>query len=159
MLDGMSNFGAMPALERTLSFAAARQRVIAHNIANVTTPNFRQIDMPVAEFQQSLKAALSDARDRQEVASAGAPVMLGSGAGAGLVDGDVVGGRGQSEAQELLTPRENGAPAGVLAHDRNNRSLESLMQDMVENAQVYRLATDLLRSRMDILRSAISERV
>ena len=51
-------------------------------------------------------------------------------------------------------------PSGnILFHDRNNRDLETTMQQMVENAQVHKLATDLLRSRFALLGQAISERV
>jgi flagellar basal body rod protein FlgB len=47
----------------------------------------------------------------------------------------------------------------VLFHDRNNRDLERLMQGLAENTTTYRVAADLLRSRYDVLRTAISQRV
>ena len=42
-------------LEKMLDYTALRQRTIAHNIANVNTPGFRQSDV---EFDGELKKAL-----------------------------------------------------------------------------------------------------
>ncbi len=142
-MSEIGSSGAVPALEKLMSFAGQRQRLIAHNIANISTPNFRQMDVSVSGFQQALGQAIDRKRDR--------------------------GGAGDLEIQEtseleidaqgglILRPGTNGP--GVLAHDRNNRDLETLMKDLVENAATYRLASDLLRSRFEILRSAIAERV
>jgi flagellar basal-body rod protein FlgB len=56
-----------------------------------------------------------------------------------------------------LKPR---TPSGnVLYHDRNNRDLERLMQDLSENVLAFRVASDLLRRENDLLRTAISQRV
>lgn len=46
---------------------------------------------------------------------------------------------------------------GMLLHDRNNRDLERLMQDLVENMSAFRVASDLLKSQMDTLMTAIRE--
>jgi flagellar basal body rod protein FlgB len=48
---------------------------------------------------------------------------------------------------------------GVLGHDRNNRDLERLMQDQAENLLVFRTSMDLLRSRAEMMRSALGQRV
>lgn len=142
-MSEIGSSGAVPALEKLMSFAGQRQRLIAHNIANISTPNFRQMDVSVSGFQQALGQAIDRKRER--------------------------GGAGDLEIQEtselavdaqgglILRPGTTGP--GVLAHDRNNRDLETLMKDLVENAATYRLASDLLRSRFEILRSAIAERV
>jgi flagellar basal body rod protein FlgB len=56
-----------------------------------------------------------------------------------------------------LTPQ---TPSGnILFHDRNNRDLERQMQSMVENLTVFRTAADLFKSRMDLLNTAIRERL
>lgn len=55
-----------------------------------------------------------------------------------------------------LTPE---TPSGnVLFHDRNNRDLERTMQALAENAAAFRLATGLLRTRVQQMRNAIAER-
>lgn len=145
MADELSTSGAMPALEKLLSFAAQRQKIIAHNIANISTPNFQQMDVSVRDFQASLSSAIRKRRSES-----------------GGQSGDLV----MEESNELsvdaggrLILRPQTAGPGVLAHDRNNRDLETLMKDLVENAATYRLASDLLRSKMEMLKSAIAERV
>ncbi len=145
MGDELSSSGSLPALEKLLSFAAQRQRLLSHNIANISTPDFRQVDVSVKDFQKSLRDAVLERRERTGGQSGElkleASREIGIGPGGGLI----------------LRPRTNGQ--GILAHDRNNRDLETLMKDLVENAATFRLASDLLRSRMDLLRAAISERV
>ncbi len=56
-----------------------------------------------------------------------------------------------------LVPREMGR--NIMFHDQNNRDLERTMQDLAENVAVFRVASDLLKSRVDLLQSAISERL
>ena len=41
----------------------------------------------------------------------------------------------------------------------SDRDLEHTMLDLVENFLTFRLASELLRNRFDLLRTAISERV
>ena len=48
---------------------------------------------------------------------------------------------------------------GILFHDRNNRDLERMMQDLAENVAVFRIVTDLLKNQYSKIRDAISERV
>jgi len=56
-----------------------------------------------------------------------------------------------------LNPTTSGG--GILHHDRNDRDLERMMQEMVENATAYRVAADLLRSQRNQLQNAIAQRV
>jgi flagellar basal body rod protein FlgB len=56
-----------------------------------------------------------------------------------------------------LTPQ---TPSGnILFHDRNNRDLERNMQALAENSAYFRTSAELLRSRFELLRTAISQRV
>jgi hypothetical protein len=51
-------------------------------------------------------------------------------------------------------------PSGhILFHDRNNRDLERMMADVVENVGVFRAATDMMRSRFQLIHGALAERV
>ena len=47
----------------------------------------------------------------------------------------------------------------ILFHDGNDRSVERIMQDLVENFMTYRMAAQFLRSRLDQISTAIRERV
>lgn len=139
----LSSSGAVPALEAMVRFSAQRQKLLAHNIANISTPNFQQLDVSIADFQANLRQAIEKRRDN--------------------------GGQGPFRLKETaeLTPSADGSfrlnpttpSGGVLFHDRNNRSLEQLMQGLAENSTVFRVASDLLKSHNDMLRSAISQRV
>ncbi|MEX2219899.1 MAG: hypothetical protein WD749_14195 [Phycisphaerales bacterium] len=139
------NSGAIPSLELTLRFAGERHRLIAHNIANWTTPNFQPVDVSPAGFQRALSGAIERRRE-QPGGGSGELSLHGSRELSRLPGGRLV-----------LTPRT--PSAGILGHDRNNTEPERLVQDLAENYGVYRVASDLLRSRLQQLRDAIAERV
>lgn len=148
MIGELSGGGAIPALEMTMRFAGARHRLIAHNIANISTPDFRPMDVSVTDFQRVLGEAIDKRRE--------------SGSGAGAAAGELM----MKETRELrraanggLELRPGTASGGVLFHDRNNRDTERMLQDLVENATVFRVASDLLKSRYQMLNTAIGERV
>ncbi len=136
---------ALPSLAASMRFASQRQRLIANNIANISTPDFRPTDVSPKKFQ----AALGDAIDRRRAQFGG-------------VRGNLrfeetrdfrVGPRGRLE----LRPSPSGK--NILFHDRNDRDLERMMQDLAENTASFRFSAMMFRSQMDLLNTAISERV
>lgn len=143
-LSDLTNSGAMPALEMTIRFAGERQRLIAHNIANLTTPDFRPVDVSPQAFQSALAGAVEERRN----CSGGQGELR-------LEPTREIRQRGDGSLE--LTPRT--PSSGILAHDRNNRDLERLMQDLAENTAVFRSAVDLYKSRENLVRTAISQRV
>ena len=140
MIDGVTNSDLVPVLERMLQFAGARHRLIVNNIANLDTPGFRPVDVSVSAFQEQIGRAI-DARRR------------GFG-GFEPADSNQV---EFSPTGVRLHPGPVGA--NILFHDQNDRDLERSMQDLVENFLTFRLAADLLRSRFDLINTAIRERV
>ena len=143
-IDDITSSGAMPALEMTMRFAGARNRLLAHNIANADTPDFRPMDVSTAGFQRQLRDAVEARRERTV-----------GGHGALRVDSTrevAVSATGRLE----LRPWTPGP--GVLGHDRNNTDMERTVQALVENVGVFRTATDLLRSKYEMLRLAMMER-
>lgn len=142
-LRDLTNSGSMPALEMTLRFAGERQKLIAHNIANLTTPDFRPADVSPAGFQASLRQAVSERRARGGLG----PLRLAE-------TREI---RQRPDGSLELSPST--PSSGMLAHDRNNRDLERMMQDLAENTAVHRSAADLYRSRHDLMKTAISQRV
>lgn len=132
-LERLLNQGSAPLLERWLQFTAARHRLIAENVVNVDTPNYRQKDLSVERFQKLL-------RDRAErCRQPGTPP--------GSVGFDDI-------AAEIESPRR-----GLLFHDGNNRSMEQLMSDQAKNAMMHNLAIELLRKQSQSLEMALRERV
>lgn len=144
IFDQLGTSGALPTLTAALSFAGQRQRLIAHNIANISTPNFRPMDVSPSGFQHALAEAVENRREQT-----------------GGTHGALEFGRTNEVA---MTPsggiRLNpGTPTGnILFHDRNNRDVERMMQSMVENATAHRVAATFMRSEIAQLRSAIAER-
>jgi flagellar basal-body rod protein FlgB len=140
MIEGVTNAGSIPVLERVIQFAGARHRLLAHNVANIDTPGFRPVDVAPAAFQAALGRAVDTRR------ATGGDLPLTSTAEVD-VRGDGV----------TLRP----APAGtnILFHDGNDRDPERLMQGLVENFMAFRTAAELLRSRFDLINTAIRERI
>jgi flagellar basal-body rod protein FlgB len=144
-VNDLLSAGAMPSLEMSVRFAGERQRLLAHNIANLTTPNFTPLDVSPIGFQKALAEAIAD-RDART--------------------GGMVGELRWKDTSELRRRDDGGlefnpqTPSGnILFHDRNNRDVERLMQDHAENLAVFRTSSELLRSRMQLMRETLAERV
>lgn len=143
-IDQLSNAGSLPALEAAMRYAAQRQKLIAHNIANFETPNFVPVDVKPEEFQRVLGRAIEERRER----NGGSQGSLHFGSSREI----------EMSKSGGLTLRPRTPVGGVLAHDRNASDLERTMQSMVENAAMFRVAADLHRAQAGVIRKAIGER-
>ena len=47
----------------------------------------------------------------------------------------------------------------LMFHDKNDRNLERIMQDVSENLLAFKAATQLMRNRFRMIEMAISERI
>ena len=144
MIGDVFNHGSMQTLERLVQFTGQRHSLIANNIANLSTPYFRPADLSVDQFQRQLRRAVDRRRD-------------------GVRPHD-----GELELQDSREVRFRGdgidvdpqpLDENVLFHDRNNRDLERIMQDLAENTLTHNTGLQLLKSEFDLLRTAIRERV
>jgi flagellar basal-body rod protein FlgB len=145
LIQDLENSGSLPVLSKMLQFSAQRQRLLAHNIANMETPDFRPLDVSVSDFRKNLAKAV-DGRRAQTGGMQGDLQIEDSREVTNSPDGTVT-----------LHPR---TPSGnILYHDRNNRDLERMMQDLAENGLAYKTTVDLMRRENDLLRSAIAQRV
>ncbi len=144
LIDGVTNAGVVPVLQRAMQFAGARHRILGHNIANISTPNYRPVDLSVEEFQ----TAIGEAIDRQRAAGP---------AGRGPLEID--------DTQQLEFSahglRTSPQPAGdnILFHDGNDRDLERTMQALAENFMTFRFAAEMFRSRFAMIDTAIRGRI
>ncbi|MFN5945575.1 MAG: flagellar basal body rod protein FlgB [Phycisphaerae bacterium] len=145
MIADLAHAGATPVLEQMMRFTAQRQRLLAHNVANIDTPDFVPLDVSPRSFQAALRDAVEARR---------ASGRLDGGEVATFTTREIE----RTEAGDLRL-RPGTASGNVLYHDRNNRDFEGLMQDLAENGMAFRVASDLLRREMDVLRVAISQRV
>lgn len=146
MIGDLASSGSMPAAEMLMKFAGQRQKIIAHNIANIDTPGFQMKNVDPKAFQKML----GDAIDKRREKNGGAFGALE------WKDSKEIRRIGNSNDFELNPMTSTG---GILHHDRNDRDLERMMQEMVENATAYRVASELLRGQRDQLQNAIAQRV
>lgn len=127
-------------LETLMRFSARRQTLLAHDLANLSTPGFRPVDVPVEGFQRSLRDAIDAVREgRTET------LRLEDGEGVRFENGQVV-----------LDPQPRGD--NILFHDRTDADSDRLLADMAENTLAFRTAAELYRYRVAQILSAIRER-
>lgn len=124
-------------------FTEQRHKLLADNIANIDTPDYRARRLDREVFRGALKDALDNAK------RSGSKVLKLR--GNGQVSTDAAG-------QLHVRPREL-PPPNILFHDGTNARLERLVTDMQENAMSYRLAINLLRGRFNGLMTAIRGRI
>jgi flagellar basal-body rod protein FlgB len=130
-IERLLNQGNGPLLEQMLKFTDARHKLIAENVVNISTPNYRQKDLSLEKFQGML-------RDRVRMKNDAPPGSVGF--------SDI--------NAELEHPTK-----GILFHDGNNRSIEQLTTDQAKNAMMHNLVVELLRKQYGALESALKERV
>jgi flagellar basal-body rod protein FlgB len=130
-IDRMINQTNAPLLEKVLGFSSARHKLIAENIANVDTPGYRTKDLSEGKFFAMLRERAASRRDA-------APGSMG-------YDG-------------LNIDVEN-PQAGILFHDRNNRSMERLASDQAKNGLLYTMAIELLKKQFSAMEMALKERI
>ncbi len=143
MIGGVTNTEDMSVLERLVQFSGQRHRLIVNNIANFDTPGYRPLDVSVQDFQAQMRDAINEHRASPR---RGGALEIEDSAEIEFFAGSMT-----------LHPTPIGE--NILFHDGNDRDLDRTMQDLVENFLTFRVATELLRSRYDILHSAIAERV
>ncbi len=140
MIDGFLGNSSLPALERSMQFMAARQRLLVANLANAETPGYRPTDVDPRAFQGALKEALDEGRVDAQGGLAfedSAPVAFSD--------------SGVELKPEVLADN-------ILFHDGNDRSLERAMQHLTENVNAFRAASQLLRHQFELINVAIRER-
>ena len=143
LIQDLENSGSLPVLGKMLQFASQRQKLLVNNIANMETPDYRPLNVSVTDFQKSLAKAVEKRRDQT-----------------GGLQGDlnVEGTKEITDAGGTLTLHPRTPSGNILYHDRNNRDLERMMQDLAENGLNYKMTVDLMRRENDLLRSAITQR-
>jgi len=144
VIESMFNTGAMPALERLVQFTAQRHKLIAHNVANLSTPGFRPRELDPAAFQKTLGEAIE--RRRQTTGGPNGDLTLRDTRQMRFTDDGI----------EFNAPF---ADDNILFHDRNNRSLEHQMKSLAENAMMHNAALEMMRNQFQMMETAIRERV
>jgi flagellar basal-body rod protein FlgB len=126
----------VPLLEQVAAFGERRNLVLAGNVANIDTPNYKRRDLPVAEFESALRDAIRAGSDRRDEISGG-PSGLPS---------------------DLLQAREAGSPS-LTFQDNSDRSIEHEMMELTKNASLQSFAVELMNAQLAMLQAAIREQV
>lgn len=164
------------ALEQTLSFTERRHELLAGNIANMSTPDYRSRDLDVSEFHASLAESIQKPHSQSSGGGAGTPysampLMPGFPPELhqqmGMAFGDAP---GQADAGiERLEPTDShtrddrwtgprAATEAIVYHDNSDVSLEEQVNKISKNKHLHNLAITTLRNQFDLLRAAITER-
>lgn len=129
----------IPLLEQWLAFSEARHTVLAANIANLDTPEYRTQDLSVSRFQELLREALQ-APVRPPYQSPGQlPKNLGT--------------------RDAKLREVNQRLTSLLRHDGTNVGLEQQIAEITKNQMMHNLVVSIMNSQFRLLQAAISERV
>jgi flagellar basal-body rod protein FlgB len=131
-------------LEKVAVFGERRHEVLAGNIANVNTPNYRMRDLPVDDFKNALEEAVLKQNNTSDASQTG--------------DTSSASIREKLFPDKLFQAIE--APADNLTfQDANNRSMESQMMELTKNNMMQQFAIELMRLQYSMLQTAITERL
>ena len=143
LLGELFRQGTLPLLEKVVEFTEQRQKVLAHNIANIDTPFYKTQDLDTAGFEQMLRRAVDRRRDSgsRELTFRQETNLRLDAAGALMA--------------KPVTLRHN----NILFHDQNNRNAEQEMAELAKNTMLHNLAATLLKGQFEMLTTAIRGRL
>jgi flagellar basal-body rod protein FlgB len=134
----------IPLLQKLAQFGEQRQQVLAGNVANFDTPNYKRRDLPVDAFQNAMREAIA-ARHLGGAQGSRFSAAQTASAESGL--------SGPFPAQ-LFQAVEATSPS-MTFQDNNNRSIEHEMLEMTKNAMMQSFAVELMNAQMGMLQAAI----
>jgi flagellar basal-body rod protein FlgB len=146
MIQSLFDNSTIPLLAKSAAFAERRHEVLSGNIANISTPDYRTRDLPVADFQKALREAIAQrqtpgraANDNWSFASSRARPTE------------------QLFPERLMRPIE-APPKSLTFQDGNNRSIEHEAMELTKNSLMQQVAIELMGIQMNRLQAVISER-
>lgn len=171
------------ALEKTIAFTERRHQVLAGNLANMSTPDYRSRDLDVDAFQSALAESIqakqrTPSPEAESVLTGFSPAELFQQhvarmqsaspalASAGLIGQPTVAhtdASGQADHPKTHTrddvefgPRD--AMEGIVYHDNSDISIEQEVTRIAKNKHLHNVAIATMRSQFDLMRAAITER-
>lgn len=138
-LSNLMEGGATPAMVKVLAFNERRIGVIAENVANATTPNYKAKQLDAVGFQRALRRAFDQRAGDKTV-----PFNVENGREVRTDDNGML----------VVTPSET-PTRNILFHDGTNQSLERQMADLAETVMFHEMVGTLLRGYVDGTRKAI----
>jgi len=138
MLPNVFGSTNIPVLQEVLQFSQARHGVLVGNLANVNTPGYRTRDLSLDNFQARLKEAIA-ASERGSTTSQSPGVLT-------------------TDPQDPMREVRN-TMTTLLYHDDTNIDLEKQVAEITKNQYMHNLALTVMTNQIQLLESAISERV
>ena len=138
---------SLQSLEKTVEFTDRRHAILASNMANMDTPDYKTRDLSVAGFQESLKNAI-ESKSRTKADSPGLQFDVLQG-----VDD------GQPLSEEQATQQVFDSMRQVVYHDGSDDSVEMQVSQIAKNQSLHSMAVALMRSQFQTLKMAISESI
>jgi flagellar basal-body rod protein FlgB len=142
MIDPASPDWTLSLLTQAARFAEKRQTVLAGNVANIGTPNYKTRDLPVDGFRKAMSEAV--ARGQSPTISLGSPTPPA---------GD------DALFSQDLFKADTAGRSHLTFQDGGNRNLEQEATEMTKNAMQHRMAVEMLTSRIQLLETVISGRL
>ena len=136
MFNTLLNNSTLPALEQTALFSHQRHQLLAGNIANIDTPDYKTRDISVDDFRAQLKEAVSTPSQRTT-----------------YVPGE---GNVPVTKQEAIEQVRD-VTKQILYHDGSDVSLEHQVTEIAKNQNMHNTAIALMRSQFQTLQVAIRE--
>ncbi|MFC1585496.1 flagellar basal body rod protein FlgB [Fibrobacterota bacterium] len=128
---------AMPVIEKSLDAGALRNRTIANNLANVTTPKYRRIEV---EFENQLKKVL-EKRNLKGARTDPAHLPVG-----------------RRELTEI-SPRAFRAKDPTKPGEINNVDIDIEMAKLAENQLNYQYAVKFMKGQTEILAATLKRKL
>jgi flagellar basal-body rod protein FlgB len=137
VFDSWLSNSTLPALEQTAVFSQKRHQLLAGNLANLDTPDYKTRDLSLTEFQAQLKVATQPAKSNATT---------------------YVPGKGQQPiTQQQALEKARDVSKQILYHDGSDVSLEEQVTEISKNQSLHNTAIALMRSQFQTLQVAIRE--
>jgi flagellar basal-body rod protein FlgB len=147
MIDRLFDTSTIPLLAKVAAFTERRHEALAGNIANVSTPDYRTRDLPLADFQAALAEAVHHNRPAD---ASGKPAWSFTAAPANAAAAEVF--------PSTLFRAVEAPPRTLTFQDGNNRSIEKEVMEMTRNSLMQSVAIELMNAQLNRLQAVISER-
>jgi flagellar basal-body rod protein FlgB len=144
MLQSLLNSTTIPLLEKMAVFGENRHEVLAGNLANVNSPDYKTRDLSLESFQSALQEAIHRRRHPEAASSPSASHT-------------------NPKSIDDLFPRDlfqavDARPQNLTFQDRGNRSVEHEISEITKNALTQNLVVELMAAQMKTLQAVITER-
>jgi flagellar basal-body rod protein FlgB len=147
MVQSILDTGTFNLLEQMAVFGQRRHQVLVENLAHIDTVGYRTRDLPVAEFQQALREAVSS---RVSGSPPSDPWLADAAAARPPA--------ASTRLPDALLRAAEAAPRNITFQDGNNRSIEHEAMELTKNLMMQNFAVELMSAQMNLLQAVISER-